>query len=294
MTKKISLGLIAFGLVALCGTIGLAGRTKRGAEAAIADLANKQAALQAARVRAHAAIARADRVAAALQAQLEQLGAGGTTRAEGETAPEKLLPDDSLILATHPALRAKFEQSVRGGLAGKYATLFRRLNLSAEQSEKILGLMIRDAENELDLQGAVQERGLKMTDPAAAKLRERQIEALHAAEQAVLGAEYLSALQQFERVDGVRDGVERLCRLTLFSASPITGPQIEQLTQVFAEASRSYRSGGRAAWEGMDWDQALAGAAALLSKTQLAPIRAYAGMEQVAQQGRQFFGQPTK
>ncbi len=273
MTKKFWVGFITVGLAGSMFFTGAVVLKRRRIESDLARLAVQRAEQQRAILRAREALAEDDRAATAQQREQQEFEAVRKA-ALGAVHPEARQLDDGLILAQHHELRAKFERAGRNDLDDSYGALFRQWKLSPEKIEKLTGLMIRDAENALDLRGAAGAHGVDIYGPGAVTMRERQFAELLAAEQALLAPEEYQALQRLQRINAVRSGVDELSAAALFSA-PFTATQIEQLTQTLAEASRTYQSGGAASWDAIDWDRALARAASFLSEPQLAGVRGY-------------------
>lgn len=189
--------------------------------------------------------------------------------------PESLPGDEGAILVRDAALRAKFEQFVRRDVEGKYGALFRQWKLSPEKRAALYALLVRDAETTLDLRGVAGAHGLDLSHPGATKLRTRQFEELLAAEKALLAPAEYQALQQSQRMAGIREGLEELAS-SMAPREPLRAVQFGQLQQLLAEASSAYQGGGRATWETVDWSQVLARAPAFLSEAQLAEVRGYA------------------
>jgi F0F1-type ATP synthase membrane subunit c/vacuolar-type H+-ATPase subunit K len=280
MIKKIWIVVIGLGLAWSLAGLGAAWRERHRLEAGLAGFARDREQRHAVTARASDALAEVERLAAAELREQQELEAALQARTAA-SEPKSPDSDTGLILTRDPALRARFERSLRHELNEMYAARFQRWNLSPEKSEALYALLIRDAENELDLRGAAGAHGFDADHPGAADLRRRQFEELLAAEKTLLAPEEYEALQQFQRIEGVRDGVNGLCAIAL-ATEPFGPAQIDQLTQVLAEASRSYRDGGRATWETVDWADVLTRAPAFLSAAQVDDMRNYAHLWQLA------------
>jgi hypothetical protein len=74
-------------------------------------------------------------------------------------------------------------------------------------------------------------------------------------------------------------------------STPLPRIQSEQLTQILANSSASYKSGGNADQNDIDWDNALNQAAGLLSEDQLRAFKALAGYQKVSIQAKRFSSQ---
>lgn len=273
MTKRFWTVLLSLGLAVSCFEIAVSLLARRRADADNASLNEKLAQQREAMARARKSAADAQRLLAELPVDPPALEV--PPPATDAPAPPTPPADDGLILTHHPALRAKFEQSIRADLHDRYSPLFQRWQLSGDKVEKLLGLMIRDAESALDLQGAAAARGLDLDAPEGTNLRTRQFAELLAAEQALLAPEQYQALQQFQRMDGVRPAIAEIASAALFSG-PLTSAQADQLAQVMAECSPEYQAGGRAQSDTVNWDDALPRVAAFLPEAQFACVRTYA------------------
>lgn len=285
-------GMGLAGLIVALGVTGWAIQARLRLEAE-RDGWVKRSVEAAAKVRAgEETIARARVAEDELAAALKQIE---TAQSEDEKARESATaePDDGAILAAHPELRVKFERAVWANVNRKYAPLFARLALSAEQSEGVRQLHVRDVENQIDLEGVARTQGGKEGDPALDPMRARQWAELAEAEQKILGPEAFRALQEFKRGDELREGLEEVAGLTVFSSTPLTQEQTDRLVAMLTEAGPGSGVGGKVRWEEVDWETAFVGAAAFLSETQLAALRAHVGLRQIAQKLPEFFeGKP--
>ncbi len=275
MTKRFWSALILVGFAVSIFEIVSTRHDRQRTNSEIDDLYGKLAQLRDATARAQASLDAAEKPLVEMPTKLSP---PHEVSPNTNAATALALPaDDGLILTHHPALRAKFERSIRTDLQNRYAAFFQRGNLSNEKIDKILNLMVRDAENELDLQGAAAARGVDLDTPGGARLREKQWTELLAAEKAILTPEQYEEFQQLQRREGVRPAIDELTSVVLFTG-PFTATQIEQLLQVMAECSPEYRAGGRAVADTIDWQEALPRTASLLPEQQYMGVLAYANV----------------
>ena len=86
-----------------------------------------------------------------------------------------------------------------------------------------------------------------------------------AAQRELLGEAGFRQLQDYERTADMRELVRSTAGAATVADGPFTPQQAEQLIQVLANASSTYRSGGKASVQNTDWDAVEAPARAILS-----------------------------
>ena len=159
----------------------------------------------------------------------------------------------------------------RASLAATYGPLFERLGLSSDQIEKFKDQLLSRDEKKFDADAVREIQGLANTDPAIARFNEQNTTALQTAQQALLGDAGYRQLQDYERSIPARKIVDTFAGTAAVAGTALTPDQAEQLTQVLANTSAVFRSGGRA--EAVDWNAALPSATAILSEAQLGIIK---------------------
>src|SRR5205814_5283202 len=126
---------------------------------------------------------------------------------------------------------------------------------------------------------------------AVQAMRRQSDETMQAAERELLGEAGYQQLGEYERTQPMRDFVGDLAASLVFSGDSISAAQANQLTQILAEASETYRQGARApspwadlqgaifarqpARGSIDTEAVLARARTVLSPTQYASLEAH-------------------
>ncbi len=211
-------------------------------------------------------------------------------------------PNPLSTLTADPKLQAEYFKARRANLPFLYGPLLAELGLSRDQTKQFEDLMMRREEMFFDtvatVPAALDPRNwygggsafqrqnfllsavsdpLQATTPetraAAALLQQNEAEFRQAAS-AIIGAEGLHQLQQYERMLPVRDTVDALGVTLVAVGAPLTVAQSQQLTQILAGTVPGFADGGRARPDRIDWGQAVSRAAEILSPQQLATMQA--------------------
>ena len=198
-------------------------------------------------------------------------------------------PDVNAIFAAHPELEAAYRKATLGKLHQTYDRLWNRMGLSSAQIEQVFAILMRDDENEMDLAMTANALKLSSDDPSLRQFRGEENTVTRAALESALGSQGYQTLQDYNRALTVQSAAEDVASLTAASGSPMTGAQTEQLTQVLAEASASYRNGGRPNWISTDWEQVLSKAPLFLTPPQVTALQAKAQQAKVAAMLAQFY-----
>lgn len=198
-------------------------------------------------------------------------------------------PDVNEIFAAHPELQAAYKQATAGRLHQTYDRLWARLGLSSAQIEQAVSVLMRDDENEMDLSMTAAALKLSEDDPALRQYRREEMATTQSSLELVLGPQGYQALRDYNRTLAMRSTAEEVAAITAVSDAPLTGLQTEQLTQVLAEATTSYRHGGQPDRASTDWDDVLRKAAMFLTPPQLAAVQAKAQQAKTAAMLTQFY-----
>jgi len=193
-----------------------------------------------------------------------------------------------VVLEKNPELQARYLAVKRRDLAAAYGPFLTGLDIPADQARRLVDIKLAAAETTMDLNSTTRARGLAESDPAVQAMRRQSEETMLAAERELLGESGYGRLTEFERTLAPRAYVSGLAATLVFSDDPIRPVQANELTQILAEASESYRQGASAASPGPNLDepmrtrqpgrepidsaQALARARAVLSPTQYAVL----------------------
>lgn len=199
-------------------------------------------------------------------------------------------PWRDVVLEKNPELQARYLAVKRRDLGVAYGPFLAELGLGVDQARRFLDIKLAAAEKTMDLNSTARARGLTESDPAVQAMRRQSEETMHAAERDLLGEGGYPRLVEFERTLASRDYVSGLAASLVFAGDPLSPAQANQLTQILADSSESYRNGAQSmgpgpnldepmrtrqtARESIDSAQALAHARAVLSPTQFAMLEA--------------------
>lgn len=147
-------------------------------------------------------------------------------------------------LMNRPEVQLLLEQQRKIGIERQYATLFKNLNLSPEQAEKLKSLLAERRDTLQDIRSVAREQGLDpRTDRESyAKLVAGAQNDLNNSIRAVIGDSGLAQLQNYEQTLTQRNLVNDLQQRLSYTSTPLTAPQAEQLVQVLATTSPTPRS----------------------------------------------------
>ncbi len=155
------------------------------------------------------------------------------------------------------ALRALMEQpemlhllslQQKAALDARYAALFRKLNLTPEQIDKVKELMIERQTSRQDILAVAREQGIDpRSDPAGFRklMQDAQAEADNSLK-AALGDYGYAQLQQYDQTMPQRGVVNQLQQSLSFTNAPLTEAQADQLVQILASTSPRNENGGTA------------------------------------------------
>ena len=141
--------------------------------------------------------------------------------------------------ASRPEIQAMMNASQRGNIITQYAALFRNLNLTSDQSNKLASLLL-DRQNALrDVFGAAREQGLdpRADREAIQKLVQDTQNSIDDGIKSLIGDNGFAQLSQYEQTVPQRTMVSMLQQRLTFTDSPLTSAQAEQLVQILAANS---------------------------------------------------------
>ena len=186
----------------------------------------------------------------------------------------------SLALKNDAALQAR-----------KYGPLFRALELTPNEADKFLTLLVKHGEALVDIVSTASKQSVPLDDSAVAALMNQENDNFTSARVALWGDAGEQQLQYFNRSLPVSGFVTELATVIALTSTPLSGAQADQLTQILANASSSYQSGGPATKETINWSTALGQAQGILSPTQLLAFQDLYVQSQVSQLQMQFIEQ---
>ena len=170
----------------------------------------------------------------------------------------------------------------------KYASLFRSLKFDSEHVAKFESLESLHAKALVDIAASATENGVPLDDPAVNELIAREFDQYRDAQRAFLGEDGFEKLKQFARLIPVTKFVQQLATSVALSSAPLSSQQGDELSQVFANASSSYRAGGSATESTVDWGIVMASARPILDPAQFAALQDQRAAVQVYDMEKQF------
>jgi hypothetical protein len=185
-------------------------------------------------------------------------------------------------IASHPDVRTRYLKDFRSTLDATYGPVFKTLNLSAEQIERVKDLLTQREDKNITVAQNADSGGL---DPAAVvELGNQLTRANNAAIKAVVGDDDYQAIHQYLRETAVVPLVSTLSSTMAGLNQPLTADQEMKLTAVLSASSQRRNDNTAVVANTVNWDQAVAGAQTILSPDQL---NAFVLIQQQNQGGQQ-------
>jgi chorismate mutase len=196
-----------------------------------------------------------------LQAQLSRRGPGdsdesGTGNADGDRPPrdrggrggergpdpraraENALQQANAIrdLMNKPEVQAMINLQQRAAIEGRYATLFKNLNLSPEQTEKLKSLLAERSTTMQDVMAASREQGINPREnpDVFRKLVADAQDVVNNGIKSVIGEQGFQQLTTYEQTLPQRNLVNELQQRLSYTSTPLTAAQAEQMVQILA------------------------------------------------------------
>lgn len=153
-------------------------------------------------------------------------------------------------LMAKPEVQALLSVQQKAAIDARYASLFKSMNLSPEQAEKVKSLLADRQTTMLDVMAAARDQGI---DPRTDRAGFQQMIANAQGEinnslKAVLGEAGFSQLQNYEQTMPQRNVVNQLQQRLSYTDTPLSQTQADQLVQVLANNTPAQRTtqGGQA------------------------------------------------
>jgi hypothetical protein len=173
-------------------------------------------------------------------------------------------------IRTDPGLQALRVAADRARRTIEYASFFRERGLTPEQVTRFQEIAMARDEAMADIGAAVQSQGLTEDDPSVERLRSAANAEFKSAQTALLGADGLERLREFETTLSSRSAVRGLAAVALGAGLPLSPQQAEQLAEVLAEnRARAISSDSKLS----DWNAVDERARTFLSPEQLALLQ---------------------
>ena len=198
-----------------------------------------------------------------LQAQLSRRGPGDSDEsvagnADGERSPrdrggrggergpdprraENALQQANAIrdLMNKPEVQAMINLQQRAAIEGRYATLFKNLNLSSEQTEKLKALLAERSTTMQDVMAAAREQGINPREnpDVFRKLVADAQDVVNNGIKSVIGEQGFQQLTTYEQTLPQRNLVNELQQRLSYTSTPLSAAQAEQMVQILAANS---------------------------------------------------------
>lgn len=139
-------------------------------------------------------------------------------------------------LMAKPEVQAMLSAQQKAAIEGRYAALFKNLNLSPEQAEKLKALLAERGNTRRDIEEVARAQGINPRENPEAfrKLFADAQNDLNASIKSVIGDQGFAQLQTYEQTLPQRNLVENLQQRLAYSNAPLTSSQAEQLIQILA------------------------------------------------------------
>ncbi len=232
----------------------LAGTDRASYEARIARLIQENQALQAKIAGARAAVDDDSASAASRTAHETETAhamANAVATLNSNATPEtKRQAELDLIAALSdlPEFQKLIAIQQRGAVDGKYAALFRKLQLTPEQQDQFATLLADKQSAFADALAAARDQGLTGKDArlAAKTVAQSSSQQIDASIKSLLGDQAYQQYQNYERTMPQRETVNQLAQRLSYSNAPLTPRQQDQLVQALASGARQDVAAARA------------------------------------------------
>ena len=138
-----------------------------------------------------------------------------------------------------PEVQALISSQQKAVVDSRYAALFKNLNLTPDQSEKLKTILADRQTTMADVMAAARDQGINpRTDPDAfQKLQEVAKNDINNSIKAVIGESGFTQFESYEQTLPQRNVVEQLQRRLSYTDTPLTSQQSEQLVTILATTS---------------------------------------------------------
>lgn len=166
-------------------------------------------------------------------------GTTGRTQNRGRGDPNgnpKQMMNAMRDLMAKPEVQALLSVQQKAAIDARYASLFKSMNLSPEQADKVKSLLADRQTTMLDVMAAAREQGIDpRTDRAGfQQLMTNAQNEINSGLKAVLGEGGFNQLQNYEQTMPQRNLVNQLQQRLSYTDTPLSQAQADQLVQVLA------------------------------------------------------------
>ena len=168
------------------------------------------------------------------QAPVEAVARGSTRNLRNEAEQQQL--DAMRGLLNKPEVLAMLGVQQKAAIDARYAPLFKNLNLSADQVEKLKSLLAERTTTMLDVLSVARDQGVDPRDNPAGfrQLVANAQNEINQSIRGVIGDQGFAQLSTFEQTLPQRSLVNELQQRLSYTNTPLTGAQAEQLVQILA------------------------------------------------------------
>jgi hypothetical protein len=155
---------------------------------------------------------------------------------------------DGRALSDDPVAQRLMQQQQKLALDNRFAALFKRLNLPADQLESFKTLLLEKQSAVQDVMAAAASQGLdpRNNGPEIRKMIASAQSETDGSLKALLGAEGFSQYEQFQQTQPQRSLVNQLQQSLSYTAAPLSTTQADQLIQILAANAPTVPADGNA------------------------------------------------
>lgn len=167
----------------------------------------------------------------------EREGRGGRGDPRGERGGNQMQQALAVReLMSKPEVQAMLSLQQKAAVEARYGALFRTLNLTPEQTDKLKGLLADRSNTRMDVMTAAQEQGIdsRSNPEEVRKLFTAAQNELNNSIKAVVGENGFAQLQTYEQTLPQRGLVNDLQQRLSFSDTPLSASQADALVQILA------------------------------------------------------------
>ncbi|HWA27299.1 MAG TPA: hypothetical protein VG734_16720 [Lacunisphaera sp.] len=170
-----------------------------------------------------------------------------TARADGPPAMAMRSPADLVGLLDSPEVQQLLNLRSRGALDGRYAALFKQLNLPPDQLQKFQQLLLDKQSTMRDVITAMRSQGLMPGPDSRDQIRTLVQNAnaeIDSQIQATLGSAAYAQYQTYEQTQPQRNTVDRVQQRLSYSSQPLTDQQAASLVNIMAQEAQAAQAAG--------------------------------------------------
>lgn len=166
---------------------------------------------------------------------------GGRGQFRGRGGNPQQMVNAMRDLMAKPEVQALLSVQQKAAIDARYASLFKSMNLSPEQADKVKNLLADRQTTMMDVMMAAREQGVR--DPAEIRKLMADAQAdINSSLKSVIGEAGLNQLQNYEQTMPQRNLVNQLQQRLSYTDTPLSQSQADQLVQVLASNAPAPRT----------------------------------------------------